>query len=295
MREVEGKVAFVTGSASGVGFGMAKAFAGAGMKVVLADIRRDAVEAAAGELGENVHALQVDVTDRDSLARAADEAERVFGKVHMVCNNAGVNLFNDIAEATYQDWDWIFGVNLGGVINGCVTFVPRIKSHGEGGHVVNTGSMASFIAGPGAGIYTAAKFGVRGVTEALRWSLLPHRIGVSLVCPGLVNSNIHASDEVRPPELSTDTTPADAAFMKVLPQVHQAGMSPEEIGQKVLRGVQRNDFYIFPHPEHRDELRAIFDEVIAAFPDEEPPPERLAFEEGRRSAAAAARAAWPDP
>lgn len=295
MREVEGKVAFITGAASGVGFGMAKAFLGAGMKVAVADIRRDAIEQAATELGGDAHPIAVDVTDRKALAAAADETERVFGKVHVVCNNAGVNLFNDIAEATYQDWDWIFGVDLGGVINGCVTFVPRIRAHGEGGHVVNTGSMASFIAGPGAGIYTAAKFGVRGVTEALRWSLMPERIGVSLVCPGLVDSNIHASDEIRPLELATDTTPADAEFMKVLPQVHKAGMSPEDIGERVLRGIRRNDFYIFPHPEHRDELRAIFDEVIAAFPDEEPPPERLAFERGRQDAAARARAAWPEP
>jgi NAD(P)-dependent dehydrogenase (short-subunit alcohol dehydrogenase family) len=294
MRDVAGKVAFVTGGASGVGLGMATAFAAAGMKVAIADIRRDEVDAAAGQLGGDVHPICVDVTDRDALAAAADEVEQVFGKVHVVCNNAGINLFNDIGEATYQDWDWVLGVNLQGVINGVVTFVPRIRAHGEGGHLVNTGSMASFIAGPGAGIYTASKFAVRGVTEALRWSLIPQGIGVSLVCPGLVNSNIHASDEIRPAELSTDVMPADAEFMKILPKVHEAGMTPAEIGEKVLRGIQRNDFYIFPHPEHRDELRAIFDEVIAAFPDEEAPPDRLAFEEGRRAAAAQARAGWPE-
>jgi short-subunit dehydrogenase len=153
--------------------------------------------------------------------------------------------------------------------------------------------MASFIAGPGAGIYTTSKFAVRGLTESLRFSLLPHRIGVSLLCPGLVRSRIYQSDRVRPARLSTHTTPPDAEFMRLLPQVHEAGMSPEEIGEKVLRGIRRNDFYIFPHPEFREELRAIFDEVLAALPDEPVPPERLTFEEGRRAQAAAARAAWP--
>ena len=143
MRDVAGKVAFVTGGASGVGLGMATAFSGAGMKVAIADIRRDEVDAAAGQLGGDVHPIRVDVTDRDALAAAADEVEQVFGKVHVVCNNAGINLFNDIGEATYQDWDGVLGVNLQGVINGVVTFVPRIRAHGEGGHLVNTGSMAS--------------------------------------------------------------------------------------------------------------------------------------------------------
>jgi NAD(P)-dependent dehydrogenase (short-subunit alcohol dehydrogenase family) len=293
MRDVEGKVAFVTGGASGVGLGLALAFASAGMKVAIADVREDHLEQAVARLGPDVHAIRLDVTDREAFARAADDVERVFGRVHVLCNNAGVNLFNDLAEATYQDWDWVLGVNLGGVVNGIVTFVPRIKAHGEGGHVVNTASMASFVAGPGAGIYTAAKFGVRGLSEALRFSLLPHRIGVSVVCPGLVKSRIFESERIRPPEYATDSTPPDERIMAALPQIHEAGMTPEEIGEKVLRGIRRNDFYIFPHPEFRDELREIFDEALAALPDEEPPADRLAFEEGRRAAKARARAAWP--
>ena len=168
MEDVEGKVAFITGGASGVGLGMARAFTGAGMKVVLADIRQEHLDEAMASLGGGeVHPVRVDVTDRAGMAAAAEEAERVFGKVHVICNNAGINLFNDITSATYQDWDWVFGVNLGGVINGVVTFVPRIKAHGEGGHVVNTASMASFLAGPGAGIYTAAKFGGAGSASRL--------------------------------------------------------------------------------------------------------------------------------
>ena len=190
----------------------------AGMRVAIADVRADHLEAATAELGGDVHAIQLDVTDRDAFARAADETERVLGNVHVLCNNAGINLFNDIADATYQDWDWVLGVNLGGVVNGVVTFVPRIKAHGEGGHVVNTASMAAFVAGPGAGIYTTAKFAVHGLSDALRWSLLPHGIGVSMVCPGLVKSKIYESDLIRPAELSTDVTPADAGV-----HAHPAG------------------------------------------------------------------------
>jgi NAD(P)-dependent dehydrogenase (short-subunit alcohol dehydrogenase family) len=293
VREVEGKVAFITGGGSGVGLGMAKAFVAAGMRVAIADIREDHLHDATAELGGDVLAVHLDVTDRDTFVRAADEAERALGNVHVLCNNAGINLFNDIAEATYQDWDWVLGVNLGGVVNGVVTFVPRIKAHGEGGHVVNTASMAAFIAGPGAGIYTTAKFAVHGLSDALRWSLLPHGIGVSMVCPGLVKSKIYESDRIRPAELSTDVTPADEEFMRILPGLHDAGMDPDEIGEKVLSAIRENRFYVFTHPDHRDELREIFDETIASFPDEPVPPDRLAVEEGRRAGKASALASWP--
>ncbi len=294
MRDLEGRVAFITGGGSGVGLGMAKAFVAAGMRVAIADIRDDHLEQAAAELEGAAHAIRLDVTDREAFARAADETERVLGKVHVLCNNAGINLFNDIADATYQDWDWVLGVNLGGVVNGVVTFVPRIKAHGDGGHVVNTASMAAFIAGPGAGIYTTAKFAVHGLSDALRWSLLPHGIGVSMVCPGLVKSKIYESDLIRPPELSTDVTPADEEFMRILPGLHEAGMDPDEIGEKVVRAIRQNDFYVFTHPDHRDELRGIFDETLAAFPDEPVPGDRLAVEDGRRAAKASALASWPD-
>jgi NAD(P)-dependent dehydrogenase (short-subunit alcohol dehydrogenase family) len=293
MRDVEGKVAFITGGGSGVGLGLARAFVAAGMKVAIADVRDDHLEEATAALGDGVLAIRLDVTDREAFARAADETERALGNVHVLCNNAGVNLFNDIADATYQDWDWVLGVNLGGVVNGIVTFVPRIKAHGDGGHVVNTASMAAFVAGPGAGIYTTAKFGVHGLSDALRWSLLPHGIGVSMVCPGLVKSKIYESDLIRPAELSTQVTPADEEFMRILPGLHDAGMDPDEIGEKVLRAIRRNDFYVFTHPDHRDELREIFDETLAAFPDEPVPADRLAVEEGRRAGKAAALASWP--
>jgi NADP-dependent 3-hydroxy acid dehydrogenase YdfG len=293
MRDVEGKVAFITGGGSGVGLGMAKAFIGAGMRVAVADIRADHLEGAKAQLGDAAHAIQLDVTDREAFALAAEETERVLGDVDVLCLNAGINLFNDLSEATYQDWDWVLGVNLGGVVNGIVTFLPRMKARGRGGHVVTTASMAAFIAGPGAGIYTTAKFGVHGLSDALRWSLLPHGIGVSMVCPGLVKSKIYESDLIRPPELSTDVTAADEEFMRILPGLHEAGMDPDEIGKKVLDAIRRNDFYVFTHPDHLDELRGIFDETLTAFPDEPVPADRLAVEEGRRAAKARALESWP--
>ena len=293
MRDLEGRVAFITGGGSGVGLGMAKAFVAAGMRVAIADIRADHLEAATAELEGTVLPVQLDVTDRTAFARTAEVVERELGNVHILCNNAGINLFNDIADATYQDWDWVLGVNLGGVVNGVVTFVPRIKAHGEGGHIVNTASMAALVAGPGAGIYTTAKFAVHGLSDALRWSLLPHGIGVSMVCPGLVKSKIYESDLIRPPELSTDVTPADADFMRILPGLHEAGMEPDEIGEKVVRAIRENRFYVFTHPDHREELRGIFDEIIGSFPDEPVPPDRLAVEDGRRAGKERALASWP--
>src|SRR5262245_41461944 len=163
MQQAEGKVAFITGGASGVGYGIAHAFLAAGMRVVIADIRQDHLDDAMQRLGgpgKALHPVRVDVADRAAMLADAAETERVLGKVHVVCNNAGINLFTDIGTATYSDWDWVMGVNFWGAVNGVQSFVPRIKAHGEGGHIVNTASMASFIAGPSAGIYTCSKFAV---------------------------------------------------------------------------------------------------------------------------------------
>lgn len=295
MKNVEGKTAFITGGASGIGLGMAQTFMAAGMNVAIADIRQDHIDKAMAQLpGAGVLPLLLDVSDRAAFARAADACEKAFGPVHLVCNNAGINMFAPMDECTYEDWDWIMGVNLGGVVNGVQTFVPRIKAHGEGGHIVNTASMASFITGPGAGIYSTTKFAVRGLSENLRWSLAPYNIGVSVLCPGLVNSAIYESDKVRPKELSGNIGPIDEAFMARLAEVHKVGMDPREVGEKVLAGVLRNDLFIFPHPEFKDELREIFDDILLALPEGDADPKRLAFEEGRRRIKAEARDKTPD-
>ena len=285
MEHFAGKTAFITGGANGIGLGMAQVFAEAGMNVVIADIRKDHLERAAGDLagaGGPVHTIVLDVCDRAAMAAAADECERVFGKVHLVCNNAGVNLFKAMDLCSYNDWDWVMGVNLGGVINGVVEFIPRLKRHGEGGHIVNTASMASIISGPGAGVYTTAKFGVRGLSECLRYALAKHGIGVSVLCPGLVKSFIYDSNSIRPASLPGETTEEERAFLDMLPRMHDLGMEPREVAEAVLQGVRENRLYIFPHPEFRDEIREICEEMVAAFPDKEADPGRLAVEEMRR-------------
>ena len=293
MKNIEGKVAFVTGGANGAGFGMAQAFSKNGMKVVIADIRQDSLDQAMAHFRNtpNVHAIRLDVTDREAFMRAADEAENVFGKVHIVCNNAGINLFVPIEDCTYNDWDWVMGVNFGGVVNGVMTFVPRIRKHGEGGHIVNTASMAAFLPSAAAGIYTASKFGVRGLTEALRLSLYPYNIGVSVFCPGLINSAIYESEKTRPKRFaSPENTAKSQVVMNVLPEIHKSGMSPEEAGEKVLAGIRRNALYIFSHPEFKGELREIFNEALDSLPQEETPADRLAFEKSRRKSLKKAKA-----
>ena len=293
MKNIEGKVAFITGGANGAGFGMAQAFSKSGMNVVIADIRQDSLDQAMARFGGNsdVHPIQLDVTDREGFAQAADETERIFGKVHVVCNNAGINLFVPMEECTYNDWDWVMGVNFGGMVNGIQTFVPRIRRHGEGGHIVNTASMAALLPSAAAGIYTASKYGVRGLSEALRLSLYTYNIGVSVFCPGLINSMIYESEKVRPEQFaSPENTAKSMEFMNILPEIHKAGMDPEEVGEKVLAGILRNDLYIFSHPEFKEELREIFDEVLDYLPQEEAPADRLAFEKTRRDALKKAKA-----
>jgi NAD(P)-dependent dehydrogenase (short-subunit alcohol dehydrogenase family) len=188
-----GKKAFITGGVSGIGFGIARALSNHGMDLVLAyrnEDYRTAAECWFAEAGRAVpQFVKLDVTDRTRWAEVAEEA----GKVHVLVNNAGVSVFGPTDEASYADHDWIMGVNYGGVVNGCVSFIPKMKAHGEGGHIVNVASMAAYCAGPQAGIYTASKFAVRGLTECLRYNLAPYGIGVSLMCPGLTKTNAWAS------------------------------------------------------------------------------------------------------
>jgi NAD(P)-dependent dehydrogenase (short-subunit alcohol dehydrogenase family) len=288
MKSVVEKVAFVTGGASGIGLGIAKVFARAGMKVAFSWRTKAHRDEAMAYFAEHpalaVHPIELDVTDRAAMARAADEVVARFGKVHVLVNNAGVSLFGPTDKATYDDYDWVMGVNFGGVVNGLVSFIPKIKAHGEGGHVINVASMASFLPGPQGGIYTAAKFAVRGLSECLRYNLAPYDIGVSLMCPGLTKTNIHEATLHRPAQWPNTAFPADPAFVRMLEELHEAGMEPEEVGEKTLAGMMRGDFYIFTHPEFREEFRALFEEYYNALPDEPPDPRRVAIEEQRRKA-----------
>lgn len=295
MKHVEGKVAFITGGAGGIGFGMAQVFLKAGMKVIIADILQERLDEAARVLAQSTnrdyHFIRVDVTDRKAMAAAADEAEQVFGKVHVLCNNAGVYGNLPIESASYEDWDWVLGVNLGGVVNGVVSFLPKMIAHGEGGHIVNTSSMAGLIPLPSAGgLYATSKFAVRGLTDSLRLSLGAHNIGVSVLCPGMTRSRILEAEQHRPGhEVKNAGAPAGPDLFN--PDMSD-GMDPVELGERVLLGIQRNDAYILPHGEFKDEVQGLFDDILAGFPDgQQIAPGRKLFEDMRRRATADAKAA----
>jgi len=290
MKDLNGKTAFITGGGSGIGLGMARVFSAAGMRVIIADLRQDHLDEAMAFFDKairQVHPIVLDVADRNAMAGAAEEAEKIFGPVHILCNNAGINIIGALDQAGYEDWDWLLGVNLGGVINGLVTFIPRIKKHGHGGHIVNTSSIAGIVAGPGGGIYSATKFAIRGLSESLRYDLAPYGIGVSVLCPGTVATNLHQSEEHRPSTYkgaADDDTRERRAFTgKLFREVLPAGMDPVEVGEKVLRGIRNNDFYILPHPEFKEEFQESFDEIIASIPDDPLDPKREVNEEQRRS------------
>ncbi|MBO9726402.1 MAG: SDR family NAD(P)-dependent oxidoreductase [Novosphingobium sp.] len=287
MKDLAGRTAFVTGGANGVGLGLARTLLAEGCKVAIADIREDAIAEALKTLeNQPVIGVPLDVSSREGFVEAADRVERELGPVSLLFNNAGVNLFQSIDESSYDDWDWLLGVNLHGVINGVATFVPRMKARGQGGHVCNTASMAAFLGSGVPGIYNTTKFAVRGLSESLRYSLAPHGIGVSMLCPGLVKTHIYASDEIRPEALKAGAKAVNTAFVSQLEHVHQAGMEPEVIARRTLDAIRENRFYVFSHPEFREELAEVFAEMIGEFRQYPPDPgldERLKIEDGRRA------------
>jgi len=285
----KGKAAFITGGVSGLGFGIARAFHEAGMRLALS-YRDERARTEAARWFEEQGAepplfVKLDVASREQFADAAARVEAHFGKIHVLVNNAGVSVFGPTDEASYADYDWIMGVNFGGVVNGLVNFIPRIKRHGEGGHIVNVASMAAFISGPQAGIYTASKFAVRGLTECLRYNLAPYGIGVSLMCPGLVATNAGTSALKRPPEFAdSGFGEVDRAALENFGKSFELGMDPLEVGRKIVRGMTRNDGLILSHPEHGEDFREIFEASMAALPDEPVPEGRLEIERMRRAA-----------
>jgi NAD(P)-dependent dehydrogenase (short-subunit alcohol dehydrogenase family) len=286
MKDFAGRTAFVTGGAHGVGIGLVRALLAEGCRVAIADIRGESIEQTLAALHHPMAmGVVVDVASREAMARAANEVEAKFGPVSLLFNNAGINLFQTIEESSYDDWDWVIGVNLNGVINGVMTFAPRMVAAANGGYIVNTASMAAFLAAGKPGIYNTTKFAVRGMSESLRASLAPHGIGVSVLCPGLVKSYIYASDEIRPERLKAAAKPVDTVNVKRLAEIHEFGMEPDVIAQRVFEAMRENRFHIFTHPEFRDELRELFDEILQDFRDYPPDPgfeRRTGFEKTRR-------------
>jgi len=289
--DLKGKTALITGGVSGIGFGIARAFAAAGIDLVLTYRNAGYREEAAAWFRQQQRPLPrfiaLDVTDRERWREVAEEA----GPVHILVNNAGVSVFGPTDAASYADYDWIMGVNFGGVVNGLVTFIPRIKALGEGGHIVNVASMAAYLPGPQAGIYTASKYAVRGLTECLRFNLAPYGIGVSLMCPGLTRTNAWDSALKRPARFAASGfAPAERAELERFGEAFEAGMDPLEVGQKTLGGILENRPVIFSHPEFAEDFDEIHRACRAALPQEPIPEGRLRIERLRRAAMRAAAA-----
>jgi NAD(P)-dependent dehydrogenase (short-subunit alcohol dehydrogenase family) len=277
MRDFNGRTAFVTGGANGVGIGLVRALLAEGCKVAIADIRQDAIDKALASLdtkglGREVMGIQLDIANRADWATAADAVEARFGPNSILCNNAGVNLFQPIEESSFDDWDWLMGVNLNGVINGVGTIVPRMVERvkagtQQGGHVLNTASMAGFLSSGAPGIYNTTKAAVRALSESLRYSLLQYQIGVTVLCPGLVKSYIYASDDIRPEALKGAMKPVDGAAVERLAGLHDFGMEPDVIGARTIEAMRANRLYAFSHPDHKDELREVFEYILDHYQD----------------------------
>lgn len=251
MQNLPGKTAFITGGASGIGLGIAKALLGAGMNVTIADIRQDHLDSAVAELagGDRVLAVKLDVTDRADFAAAADAAEAKFGKIHILCNNAGVAVVGPTDLATFADWDWVMNVNLGGTINGVVTILPRILAHGEGGHIVNTASMSALVPVGGTTIYSTGKAAVTAMMECMRPELEPRGVICSAFSPGAVQSNIADAGKTRPADLA-ETGYAEADKRRAAGgNFMHLYQTKEEVGERVLRGILNDELYILTHSE----------------------------------------------
>jgi NAD(P)-dependent dehydrogenase (short-subunit alcohol dehydrogenase family) len=271
MREFAGKTAFVTGGAAGIGLALGRTFAQSGMKVMLADIETDVLQAAVKSLQEispDIRGTLCDVADAESVERAAQAAFEAFGNVHVVCNNAGVAAGGGIDHISLDNWRWVIDVNLMGVLHGIKSFLPHMRAHGEGGHIVNTASMAGMDGGLGFSPYTASKFAVVGMSEGLSQQLKPFGIGVSVLCPSFVRTRIGESGRNRPERYGQSRpldpgSPAAAMVAEIARQIG-AGLNPASVAERVLEAIRQDELYIFTHPSMRTNVEPRFAAILAA-------------------------------
>ena len=264
MENLKGKTAVVTGGASGIGRALCLALAGEGAHVVVADIDEAGMaETAAGvkKAGAKALTVKTDVTRLGSVQALAERAWTEMGGVHIVCNNAGVAVHGSLESATHRDWEWVLAVNLWGVIHGVEAFVPRMIAQKQPGHVVNTASMAGLIASQGLGVYNTSKYAVVGLSETLHKDLRPHNIGVSILCPMGVSTNIRTSGRNRPAALQNPKGPEDNDWFQLIGRY----LEPEDVAGRVLRAVKANRLYVITHEEAREPLRRRFERMDKAF------------------------------
>ncbi|MEQ9519490.1 MAG: SDR family NAD(P)-dependent oxidoreductase [Parvibaculum sp.] len=268
MENLTGRTAFVTGGGSGIGLSMARSFGQAGMNVVLADIDKVALAAGLDDLkSRQISAIGVecDVASRASVEAAAQTALEAFGKVHVVCNNAGVGVGGPIEDVRPRDWDWIIDVNLKGVVYGTEVFVPIMRAQGEGGHFVNTASMAGMVSPAGMEPYNATKFAVVAMSEGWHGQLADEGIGVSVLCPGFVKTRIHESGRARQ-EAYGEAAPRDeGADLAGAAEFVLNGLDPDRVGARVLEAIEGNELYIFTHPDMRGAVEARFANIMEGF------------------------------
>ncbi len=282
MKDCTGRVAVVTGAASGIGRGMAEAFVAAGMKVVLSDIEEPALEETRGALaaaGGDVHAVRTDVARQEDVDALAHETLRRYGAVHVLCNNAGIGAMPGDAiggsswTSSLEDWRWIIGVNLMGVVHGIRAFLPRMIEQDTEAHVVNTASVAGLI--PGGTLYGTTKFAVVGLSENLsvelqRKGLKPR---VSVLCPGLVDTRILSSQRNRPAEYGAATpfAPATQALLEWFASELKKGASPRAIGEQVLAAIRDERFYVLTHPQFNAQIEARVKDMLSGRNPTPPP------------------------
>jgi NAD(P)-dependent dehydrogenase (short-subunit alcohol dehydrogenase family) len=277
MKDFAGKVAFITGGASGLGFGLAKVFSEAGCKVVIADIRQEAIDEALAYFRTKnaaVHGIKLDITNRDAYRAAADEVEKVYGEPpQLVFNNAGVNTFGPTEASTYEDWDWLIGVDFWGVVNGMQTFVPRMIAAGKGGYIVNTSSLGGFQGSQGAAIYSAAKAAVNNLSESYAMALKKHGIGVTVVCPANIKSNIAEATKTRPAHLKNTGYLVNEDTIASLHSIHIHGMEPVVLAGHIKMAIEDEQLYCVPYPEAKAGLEAHFKAILDSVPGVETDPE----------------------
>jgi NAD(P)-dependent dehydrogenase (short-subunit alcohol dehydrogenase family) len=277
MKDFAGKIAFITGGASGAGFGQAQLFGRAGCRIAIADIRQSAIDEALEKLraeGIEAEGFCFDLTDRAAYAKAADAVEAHFGRApQLLFNTAGVNSFGPVEATTFGDFDWLINVNLGAVINGMVIFVPRMIAAGGEAHIVTVSSAGGFRGSAGAAPYCAAKAAVINLMESYRESLAKHDIGVSVVCPANIKSNIAEATRIRPAESGETGYVVNDDTVASLHSIHVHGMEPLDLAGHIKSAIEKNELYIIPYPEMAEGLRKHFDDILSAIPPLDSDPE----------------------